>query len=151
MYDYSGFPENKNQQKERNFMMKKAYLFVALVVLFSLALSACGGGGGGGDDAASAGKELFAQSVIGTQAGCSTCHSLEEGVVIVGPSMAGIGSRAATQVAGTNAEDYLRQSILEPDAHLVEGFPAGTMPQVWGDELTEEQISNLIAYMLTLK
>lgn len=132
-------------------MMKKAYLFVALVVLFSLALSACGGGGGGGDDAASAGKELFAQSVIGTQAGCSTCHSLEEGVVIVGPSMAGIGSRAATQVAGTNAEDYLRQSILEPDAHLVEGFPAGTMPQVWGDELTEEQISNLIAYMLTLK
>ena len=65
--------------------------------------------------------------------------------------MAGIATRAGTTIAGTTAEDYIRQSILEPDAHLVEGFPAGTMPQVWGDELSDEQLSNLVAYLLTLK
>jgi mono/diheme cytochrome c family protein len=124
--------------------MKKilSLLFVLLLALTVL-LTACGGGGEEpSESAAKAGEELFAQTVIGSQAGCITCHSLEEGVVVVGPSMAGIGSRS---------EDYLRESILDPDAQLVDGFPAGTMPQVWGDELTSEQVDQLVAYMLTLK
>ena len=132
-------------------MFKKTYIFVALIVLASLALSACGGGGGGGGDAVPLGKDLFAQSVIGTEPGCSTCHSLEAGVTIVGPSLAGIGTTAATMVSGMSAEDYLRQSILEPDAYVVEGFPTGTMPQVWSDVLNEEQVNDLVAYLLTLK
>lgn len=133
--------------------MKKVYVFVAVIVLFSLALTACGGGGGSsdGDDAVQRGKDLFAQSVIGTEAGCSTCHSLEAGVTIVGPSLAGIGTTAATMVSGMNAEEYLRQSILEPDAYVTEGFPAGTMPQVWKDVLTEDQVNDLVAYLLSLK
>jgi len=131
-------------------MFKKTYIFVALIISFSLVLSACGGGNGGGDTAMS-GEELFAQKVIGTEAGCSTCHSLEAGVIVVGPSMAGIGTAAATRVSGENAEEYLRQSILEPDVYVVEGFPAGTMPKVWGDVLTEEQIDQLVAYLLTLE
>jgi mono/diheme cytochrome c family protein len=132
-------------------MYKKVYLFVALIVLFSLALTACGGGGEGGDDAVTRGKDLFAQSVIGTEAGCSTCHSLDADVVIVGPSLAGIGTRAATRVAGTSAEDYIKESIVNPDAYLVEGFPAGTMPQVWGEVLTESQLSDMVAYLESLK
>ena len=133
--------------------MKKNFslLFVLLLAL-TVVLAACGGGGGEtSDSAAKAGEELFAQSVIGSQAGCATCHSLDEGVVVVGPSMAGIGSRAGSTVAGQSAEDYLKESILDPDAYLVEGFPAGTMPQVWQDELTSEQVDQLVAYMLTLK
>lgn len=132
-------------------MFKKVYVFVAFIVLFSLALSACGGGGGGGDDAVTRGEELFAQSVVGSEAGCSTCHSLEAGVVIVGPSLAGIGTTAATRVSGTSAEDYIEESIISPDTYLVEGFPAGTMPQVWEDVLSAEQLSDLIAYLTSLK
>jgi nitric oxide reductase subunit C len=132
-------------------MQKKTYILIVLLMGIALALVACGGGGGGEDAAVSAGKELFAQSIIGSQAGCSTCHSLDAGVVIVGPSMAGIGTRAASTVSGLSADDYLRQSILEPNAYLVEGFAAGTMPQVWGDELSDEQLNNLIAYLNTLK
>jgi hypothetical protein len=64
--------------------------------------------------------------------------------------MAGIAGRAGGVVSGMSAEDYLRQSILEPDAHLVEGFPAGTMPQVWSDVLSTEQVDQLIAYLMTL-
>lgn len=132
-------------------MTKKAFIFLALVVLFSLVLSACGGSGNGESDAVKAGKDLFAQSIIGTEAGCSTCHSLEPGVTIVGPSLASIGSEAGTMVPGMSAEDYLRQSILEPDAYVTEGFPAGTMPQVWGNVLSTEQVNDLVAYLKTLE
>jgi mono/diheme cytochrome c family protein len=132
-------------------MKKKLSLILLLVFLLSFAITACGGGGEETDDAAAAGEKLFAQTVIGAQAGCITCHSLDAGVVIVGPSMAGIASRAGSTVAGQSADDYLHDSILHPDAYLVEGFPAGTMPQVWGDELTDEQVDQLVAYLLTLK
>ncbi len=123
--------------------MKKHILFPIFLLIFAVALSACGGGGAGGDDPAAAGEELFAETIIGTQAGCITCHSLSEGEVIVGPSIAGVGSRLS--------EAELRESILDPNAVLVEGFPANTMPPVWEDELTDEQVDQLVAYMLTLK
>ena len=124
-------------------MKKNLSLLFVLLLALTVVLTACGGGGGEpSDSAAKAGEELFAQTVIGSQAGCITCHSLEAGVVIVGPSLDGIGNRG---------EDYLKESILDPDAQLVDGFPAGSMPQVWGDELTSEQVDQLVAYMLTLK
>ena len=123
--------------------MRKTIYFILLVVL-ALTIVACGGGGdeSGGTDTA-AGEKLFASAVIGTQAGCITCHSLTPDETIVGPSMAGIASRGD--------EAYIRESILEPDASLVDGFPAGTMPQVWADELSAEQLDQIVAYLLTLK
>jgi hypothetical protein len=54
-------------------------------------------------------------------------------------------------VEGLSAEDYLHQSILEPDAYVVSGFPEGTMPKVWGDVLSDEQVDQLIAYLLTFQ
>ncbi|MFC1997633.1 c-type cytochrome [Chloroflexota bacterium] len=130
---------------------KLSVLFVIILAL-TVVLTACGGGGGGStDDTASAGEKLFNQTVIGAQAGCVTCHSLDAGVVIVGPSMDGVGGRAGNTVSGMSAEDYLEESILNPEAYLVEGFPSGTMPQVWEDELSNEQVDQLIAFMATLK
>ncbi|RME06603.1 MAG: cytochrome c [Anaerolineae bacterium] len=123
--------------------MKKILSLTSLLVILTLALAACGGGGSSAQDPAALGKELFNQQVIGTQPGCVTCHSLEPGVVIVGPSLAGIASRAD--------EAYIRESILDPNAQVVEGFPADTMPNVWGDELTPEQVDQLVAFLLTLK
>lgn len=132
--------------------MRRIYVLVVLLLASAL-LVACGGGaapsGGGGGNAAN-GEKLFAQQVIGAQAGCKTCHSLEAGKQVVGPSMAGIGSRAGGTVAGKSAEDYLKQSILEPNAHLVSGFSQGIM-QSYQKDLNEQQINDLVAYMLTLK
>jgi len=124
--------------------MRKTLLLFTTLVLFSIILAACGGGGdSGGDPAVAAGKKLFAETVIGTQAGCITCHSLTAGEVVVGPSMAGIGSR------GDSA--YIKDSILNPNVDLVDGFPADTMPNVWGNEISSEQVDQLVAYLLTLK
>jgi len=133
-------------------MGKKYLLLMALtLVLESLLLAACGGGDGASADSVDAGEQLFKQSTIGTTAGCKTCHSLEPGAVIVGPSLAGIATRAGNMVSGVSAEDYLRQSILEPDAYLVEGYPASVMPKVWGEHLSEEQVNGLVEYLLTLE
>lgn len=135
-------------------MNKRTMLFALVALLVIAALTACGGGGAEttsdvGD--VGAGKTLFAQPLIGAQPGCNTCHSLNADEVVVGPSLAGIGTRAETRVSGTSAEDYIRASILHPDDYVVEGFQPGVMVQVWEQELTPEQVDNLVAYLLTLK
>ncbi|MBN1665766.1 MAG: c-type cytochrome [Anaerolineales bacterium] len=104
-----------------------------------------------GAQAIQAGEDLFSRSVIGSQAGCIACHSLSPGVTLVGPSLAGIGSRAGDTVPGQSADEYLREAILNPDAYIVEGFPEGAMPPALAEELSSEQIDNLVTYMLSLK
>ncbi len=47
-----------------------------------------------------------------------------------------------------SAEEYLRESIVEPRAYKVEGF-FFRMPVVFREILTDEDINNLIAFMLT--
>ncbi len=104
---------------------------------------------GGAQDLVAMGKELFNQNPLGSNAGCVTCHSVEEGVQLVGPSLAGIATRGAERVSGMSAEDYIRQSITDPTAYTVEGFPEGLMPAY--SDLTPEQIDALVAYLMTLK
>jgi hypothetical protein len=143
--------------------MRKAVGIVVLVLL--LGLAACGSNelpagadlpGGEASQAAgegdpSAGKDLLIQSSIGTQAGCTTCHSLEPGVIGLGPSLANTGAEAASRVAGMSAAEYLRESVLTPEAYIVAGFGGGVMPSTYGDELTEQQVTDLVAFLLTLK
>ena len=86
--------------------------------------------------------------MIGSNPGCVTCHSLEAGKTLVGPSMAGIAGRAGSAVSGQSAEQYLRQSLAEPDAFVAKGFQKGLMPK---PTLTDKQANDLIAYLQTLK
>lgn len=139
--------------------MKKSLPILLLSLLLGLMLAACGGSGGSSDidvsdigDARN-GQALFEEVIIGPKSapGCSTCHSLEPDVVIVGPSQIDVGLRAETRVDGMTAEEYIRESILEPDAYTVEGFTPGLMYSTYGDELSETEIDDLVAYFLTLR
>jgi L-cysteine S-thiosulfotransferase len=96
-----------------------------------------------------AGAALFAQAAIGSNPGCKTCHTLD-GTKLVGPSLQGIGTRAATRVQGETAEQYIHTSIVDPNAYVVEGFTAGVMPS-FKTALDDTQLNNLVAYLLTLK
>lgn len=79
--------------------------------------------------------------------GCSTCHSGDN--PDLGPTHAGIFETAATRVEGLSAEEYIEQSIRNPNAFIVPGFASpSTMPEF--PELTDEEIRVLIAYMKTL-
>ena len=105
------------------------------------------------------GEELFHRTTLGDGApGCVTCHSLEPGEVIVGPSLAGIGTRAAERIRDPNytgnarsPEMYLMESIVHPDVYVVEGFPAGVMYQEYARVLYMRQIHDLVAYLMTLR
>jgi nitric oxide reductase subunit C len=111
------------------------------------------------DDPVAMGESLFHAA----PPGCAACHSLSPGVVMAGPPLANMATRAAEVVASDaytgaaeTAEDYVRESILEPSAHIVPGdlFSAGGlsfMPDNYSDLLTPEQIEHLVAYLMTLR
>ena len=71
------------------------------------------------DDPVERGKHWFSSP----PAICSTCHSLEPDIVIVGPSLAGVTTRAETRISGMTAQQYLRDSIINPGDFVVPGFP----------------------------
>ncbi len=129
--------------------MKRLLVVLMVVVLL---LAACGGGGGqqaqpsqGGGEVKgdpARGEALFKQATIGGAPGCSTCHSLEPGTKLVGPSLAGIGAKG---------EDYIRESIVNPNAAIAEGFTPNIMYQNYGKDLTAQQIADLVAFLATLK
>lgn len=81
--------------------------------------------------------------------GCGGCHVLSAvgAAGVVGPSLDGIGTTAATRVPGLSAGDYLEQSILQPDAFIVPGFQPGLMPKNFGERMTPEQLQSLVEFL----
>lgn len=84
---------------------------------------------------------------------CIGCHSISGiGGGTTGPELSNIGNLAAARKAGMSAEDYIREHILtgsQGAACCVTGYQP-VMPPYKG-RLTDEQVSQLIAYFLTLK
>ena len=72
-------------------------------------------------------------------------------LVKVGPSHASVGARAGDQVAGQSAEEYIKESVIDPNAHVVDGYSPGVMYQNYANELTDVQIDALVAYMMSLQ
>ena len=132
--------------------------FSALLVLFvaaALTLTACGKKSGpvvGNDEN---GKKLYESKTLGSNSaeGCVSCHNYYEskGKNDKAPYTAGTATRAETRVAGMTAEEYIHESIINPNAYVVENYKEGDMYQKWKAELSEQQIADLVAYLLTEK
>jgi cytochrome c oxidase subunit 2 len=83
--------------------------------------------------------------------GCATCHSLD-GTRLVGPSFKGLWGKLETLADGSTVtvdENYIRESLLEPQAKLVSGY-APAMPTYQG-KLSDQKITGIIEYLKTLK
>lgn len=83
--------------------------------------------------------------------GCIACHSVD-GSVKVGPSWKGLwGVKGHALEDGTVDvdENYIRESILQPAAKVVKGYPKGAMPPYQG-QVSEEQLQAIIEYMKSL-
>lgn len=91
------------------------------------------------------GKALFDSS------GCSGCHSID-GSAKVGPTLKGLFGSTVELANGkkvTADEEYLRESLEEPNEDVVKGFQP-IMPTFRG-QLKPEEIAALVEYMKTLK
>ncbi|MBW8012020.1 MAG: c-type cytochrome [Chloroflexi bacterium] len=86
------------------------------------------------------------------QFGCGACHTISRlSAGIVGPALNGIATRAATRVDGLSAEDYLYESIVLPSEYVVEDFLDNLMPPNFVDLLSEDQLQDLIAFLMTFE
>lgn len=84
--------------------------------------------------------------------GCVACHSVD-GSTKVGPSWKGIAGKAREFADGSKAsadDNYIRESILNPNTKIVKGFNAGVMPTFQG-QISEEQLNALLEYIKSLK
>jgi len=81
---------------------------------------------------------------------CFTCHSTD-GSIKVGPSFKGLFGKQEQTSAGTVTvdEEYIRESVLQPAAKVVQGFQP-VMPTYQG-QLSDREVSGLIEYIKTLK
>lgn len=104
------------------------------------------------DGDATRGSDLFhGRESLENAPPCSSCHYVEAHQrILVGPNMAGIADRAGNRIEGVLAVEYLHESITNPDAYTVDGFPPGTMNQSYDNILSDDDINDLIAYLMTL-
>ena len=82
---------------------------------------------------------------------CNACHSLN-GAPVVGPTFKGLFGTEVELIGGTKVmadENYIRESIMDPMAKIVKGFPPA-MPTYRG-QLSDEEVNQLIAFIKSLK
>ena len=133
--------------------MRYKYLIIAIFGFASM-LVACGGQAGIdpqeiGDP--ERGRQIFenggAHENYKPQYYCMRCHSLD-GSEGYGPSLQGISKRAGDRVPVLSDVEYLRQSILEPDAYIIEGY-SGRMGRIHSLLLSEEEVDDLVSFLIT--
>lgn len=80
--------------------------------------------------------------------GCNACHSVD-GSKLVGPSFKGLWGKTESTSAGDVVVDdaYFKESVLQPMAKVVNGYPPAMPPQT----LTDIEIQSLALYLQTLK
>jgi mono/diheme cytochrome c family protein len=89
---------------------------------------------------AATGEQIF------IAAGCAGCHKLSKAGAngTIGPSLDDL--RSSGDIKGS-PEAYVKESILDPNAVVVNGFQPGVMPSFKG-KLTNKQVQALVQYLL---
>jgi mono/diheme cytochrome c family protein len=74
-------------------------------------------------------------------AGCSGCHTLEAAgaVATVGPNL--------DETLSGRSPEYIEQQIVDPEAEVTPGFPAGVMPGNYEETLAPEELDALVEFL----
>jgi mono/diheme cytochrome c family protein len=89
----------------------------------------------GGETASIDGAALFDEQ------GCASCHTLK-----AAGATGAVGPDLDVSLEGADTA-YIEESIVDPEAEVAEGFPAGVMPQDFGEVLTPEELQALVDYL----
>lgn len=98
-----------------------------------------GTGGGAIEGDPAAGKAVFESN------GCGSCHTFKPAGSsgTTGPDLDELPDFA--EKANQPLEEFVPESITNPNAYVEEGFPEGVMPAY--DKLSEEELNNLVAFL----
>ena len=94
--------------------------------------------------AASAGGDENSGESVFTTAGCGGCHAFEPAGTDaqVGPGL------DAVDTGGASPEDFLRESIVDPNAQIAQGYQPSVMPETYESTLSDEQLDALVQYLV---
>ena len=84
-------------------------------------------------------KPPVAGATLVSKHGCIACHDVKGTVRLVGPPLTNVRERLSA------AE--IRQSILDPDAVVAEGFPPGLMLKTFADTVPPEELDQIVGYL----
>jgi len=104
-----------------------------------------------GSDMTTADMVKVGREIMDGKGLCVTCHTIGKTGALRFPDLGGIGALAKNRVPGLSDVEYLAQSMYEPTAFVVPGFPPA-MPPVNGPPigLTDQEILSVIAALQTL-
>jgi mono/diheme cytochrome c family protein len=85
--------------------------------------------------AGGAGAQVFANN------GCGGCHTL------AAANSGGTTGPDLDEVLPGQEESMIEESIVNPEAEIAKGYPAGVMPQEFGEKLSKEELEQLVEYL----
>ena len=82
-----------------------------------------------------------------TSSGCGSCHAFKPAGSTgqIGPDLDNLAADA--KKAGMPLDEYVKESIVDPDAYIVPGYQKGVMPTNFGDTLTDDAVQALVQYL----
>ncbi|MDX1523650.1 MAG: cytochrome c [Anaerolineae bacterium] len=142
--------------------MRKRRLTLFVFLIISLIMAGCGNNQpqrvSASESETSSTNNVEIEKLL-TENGCVACHALEAGAAspTTGPNMAGLATTSLERIqnpnytgAATTAEEYIRESILDPKVYIVDGFDP-LMPATYDVSIEPENLDQIVAYLMTLK
>jgi mono/diheme cytochrome c family protein len=90
---------------------------------------------GGGRRGGPPGRRIFVET------GCGSCHRLAEA------GTSGTTGPDLDETLDGRSEEFIRTSIVDPDAVVAEGFSRDVMPSDYGDRLSNRDLEALVEYL----
>jgi len=84
---------------------------------------------------AAAGKSVF------TSTGCGSCHTFK-----AAGTNGTVGPNLDDALKGKD-DAFVHESIVNPNAHIAEGYAPGIMPQTYGSQLSDKQLADLVSFL----
>jgi cytochrome c551/c552 len=78
-----------------------------------------------------------------TRHGCGACHKFGTQVGAIGPDLNAIGT--------IRDSDFLRRSIVDPNADISDGYTPNLMPPIYAAQLSTQELDLIVDYLAGLK
>ena len=96
----------------------------------------------GGEAESGSGASAQAGGQVFVSAGCASCHAFAaaDATGVTGPDL-------DESIAAGDSKESIEEMIVDPEAEIAAGYSGGIMPTVFGESLSEEELSDLVEFI----